>query len=94
MCLMGNVKGALSFLTVFQKGHFHTHGTCQGSPKQDGKIIGRKMRVFSLTTECHQTEKNRITQDKHGNNSRVKNQMSEVMYQLIYQTVTRSMCLL
>lgn len=55
-CLMGNVKGALSFLTTFQRGHFHTHGTCQGSPNQNGKIISRKMRVFLLTTVWHQTE--------------------------------------
>lgn len=33
-----------------------THGTCQGSPKQNGKIISRKMRVLILTTEWHQTE--------------------------------------
>lgn len=33
MRLMGNVKGALSFLMPFQKGHFHTHETCHGSPE-------------------------------------------------------------
>lgn len=50
-CLMGNVKAVLSFLTTFQRGHFHTHGTCQGGPNQNGKIISREMRVLLLTTE-------------------------------------------
>lgn len=55
-CLMGNVKGALSFLTTFQSGHFHTRGTCQGSPNPNGKFFSRKMRAVLLTTEWYQTE--------------------------------------
>jgi len=50
-CLKGDVEGALSFLTKLERGHFHTHGTCQGSPNQNGKIVRRMMSVFIRATE-------------------------------------------
>lgn len=48
---MGNVKAVLPFLTVFHRGRFHAHGTCQGSPNQNGKIISREMGLLLPTTE-------------------------------------------
>lgn len=45
-CLKGDVEGALSFLTKLQRGHFHSHGTRQYSPTQNGKTVSKVMRVF------------------------------------------------
>lgn len=93
MCLMGDVKGALSFPMLFQREHFHTHETCQGRPNQVWKIISRKMEAFTVTTKWHQTEKNRITHKIH---TKIKETDVWVYLaiNLLYNSVPGSTCLL
>lgn len=45
---------ALCFLTKFQRGCFHTFGTC--GPNQNGRTVSWKSRVVILSTDWHRPE--------------------------------------